>query len=781
MVKKLFLTGIFGLVVLCLQAQVSTKIAGRVYTDEGRPAALATVRLQEIPLQVSTDENGSFFFNNVTPGTYTLIISLIGYIEHKQSITVQHGDNRITAVSLVNNPVELEQVTVTAEKKENNLQYTPMAVSALNGRQIEERKITEMGDLVLSVPNLMTMNMGAPTLSAISIRGILTFSTDPAVGIYLDGVPMFDGYSSSLQMQDVERVEVLRGPQSTLYGRNALGGIINIITRQPGNTLKGFAEAGFSNYGGQRYSAGISGPIVKNRLFAGFSGLYDTRNGYFRNAYNNRKFDKPETFNGNFYLKYLAGENFSLTLNVKGEQNNITGAFPYVVNADSAFKDPYTLNVNGTNIEKRTVLSNSLTAAWKLKGAQLSSMTAYTLLDDTYRDYDADYTPYEILTYEMPYQKQKTWIQELRIVTDSYKKLKLTAGAFGFIDNKKPVSTYSYGPDAAAFDPNAPYTTNTYSDKTVKGFAAYANLTYSISTRLNVSAGLRYDYEDRKMSFSTDFVKEPDPPVVISPEQVIKGSNSALSPKLSISYLPAKDLQLYATYSRGYRPGGFNQYALNATQLNYDPEYTDNYELGFKSEWLNHRLRINAAAFYTYWKDQQQALSLPEPRVANVGKLVTSGAELEVTALVAKGLEIRYNLGIVHSDYRSLILTDASTGSDNKDYKGNRQIFTPSFTSAVSLSYHYRINEKTVLYAVPEWKYLGKQYMTYYNDLVQDPFSLLNASVGLRFSGYELSVWGKNLGDARYLSFAYATQTGSTTPVLLGIPRTYGITLKARL
>lgn len=763
---------------LCLLQAQTFRLSGKIFTQDGRAAAMATVRISELSLQTITNEYGRYSFNNIAAGSYTLTVSSVGFQTYQKTIEI-NSSTTWPDIYLEQNAVELEQVTITAEKKATNLQKTAMAVSAISGKQIEERKIQEMGDLVLAVPNLMSMNLGSPTLSSIAIRGILTFSETPAVGVYVDGVPMFDGYASSTQMKDIERIEVLRGPQSTLYGRNALGGIINILTRQPGNKLKGLAEAGYGNYGNQHYAAGISGPLVKNKLLAGFSGMYTKRNGYYTNLYTNKKFDKPETMNGNFYLTWLASDKLSVTFNSKAEINNIIGTFPYVINADSALKYPYTINQNGTNEEKRTLLTNSITINYQLKGAKLTSMTGFTYLDDTYKNYDVDYSPYDLMIWEMPKQRTKTWIQELRLVTDQQKKWQLTAGIFAFADQKQAENVYIYRPDAVMMDPNAPYNSGSYTTKKINSISGYATLRYRITDKWNVSAGLRYEYEDRSLRYHSDFVKAPDP-AIVTPEQKITGHNSALSPKLSVAYLPNENVQFYGTYTRGYRPGGFNQFAVQQARLNYDPEYTDNFELGFKSEWLNRRLRINAAIFHTYWKDQQQALALPEIIVQNIGELTNTGAEVEVTSLLTKDLELRYNFGWIYSDYKVLYLPDAANPGENINGKGNKQIFTPSFTSALSLAYHKNLNNNWSLFVIPEWKLLGKQYMTYYNDLEQNSFNLVNANIGIKYQKLELSLWGKNLTDSRYISFIYATQTRATSPALIGAPRTYGILLRTR-
>lgn len=779
MLKNLLL---FGALLFCLfkaNAQGPGQINGQLYAEGNLPVEGATIQLKELKSRSTTNHDGHFHFDNLKPGNYTIVVTHSGYQTETRKVTLNGSQQQID-IHLKSTSIQLEAITVTAEKRENTLQKVPMAVSALSGKQIKEKNIREVGDLVLSVPNLMSMNVGSPSLSTISIRGIITFSESPAVGVYIDGIPMFDGYSSSWQLQDVSRIEVLRGPQGTLYGRNGLGGIINIITNQPQDKPTGFAEVSLGNYASQRYSAGFSAPLIKNKLLMGFSGLYDTRNGFYNNLYTSKKFDKPQTYGGNFYMKYLASERFTLKLNVKGEYNHVEGAFPYVTDAQNYIKNnPYTVNLDGTNTEKRRLLNTSLQAIYKLKNIELSSVTGHTYLSDRYSNYDVDYSPYNVMVFEVPRPAQNTFTQEFKITTAADKKLRFTGGIFGFTDRKVSQTVYHYGPDGIAYYPAAPFTKDIYSTKRTYGISGYANLSYAFAEQWNITAGLRYDYEKRNLTYSTDSVKAPNPPVVIAAERKIYGNNDAFSPMASLSYTPQKDLLLYATFSRGYRSGGFNQYTSNPARLNYKPEYTNNYEIGIKSEWFDHRLRANAALFYTAWKDQQQTVNVPDMFTDNLGKLTTKGGELELTALPIKGLEINYNLGVVHSNYQQLFLNDPVTGA-LKNYEGNKQIFTPDFTSSLSLVYRQPVSHETSLFFIPEWKYFGKQYMTYYNDLVQNPFSLLNATAGIKYHRVELSIWGKNIGNEKYFSFAYATQSAATTPVLLSNPRTFGVTLSTK-
>lgn len=191
-------------------------------------------------------------------------------------------------------------------------------------------------------------------------------------------------------------------------------------------------------------------------------------------------------------------------------------------------------------------------------------------------------------------------------------------------------------------------------------------------------------------------------------------------------------------------------------------------------------MRANLALFYIKWNDQQQ--SVPDDfgslYIDNIGEMTSTGLELELTALPVKDLEVSYNLGLTDTEYQTLLLTNAD--GELQNFEGNKQVFTPAFTSGLTLNYKTSLSDDLDLFVVPKWNLLGKQYFTYYNDLVQDAYSLFHLNLGVKYKSYELSLWGKNLFDTKYLSFAYATSTGAATQVLYGAPpRTFGVTLRA--
>lgn len=775
-IKLLMFSLIFGITVA--QAQTKGIIKGRVYESKEKPLAFANILIDELQKGTFTDGDGYFEITKLPLGEYTLKVSMVGHETISKRVTIMESQTTHVDIICAINDITLQEVLVTAEKVENSLQKVPITVSAIGAKGIEAQKIVQYSDLLMAAPNFMSMNAGSPTLNMISARGILTFSTDSALGVYIDGVPMFAGYGSSIQLMDIERIEILRGPQSTLYGRNALGGIIQVITKKPTNYTRGFAEITLGNYNYQRYGAGISGPLVKDKLYAGFNGLYDAYKGFITNEFTGDDFDHPQSYNGNFYLKYLANDRLKFTLNTKAERNDVTGTFPYALSYETALNNPRTVNQDGTNMEVRNIVSASILTKYSRDSYAISATTGYTFRDGIYENYDFDFTPYDFVIYESS-QAQKTVTQEVKIVTHQEKKWQFIGGLFGYYDWSDSPNFYKFKEAYAAYDVNAPYTSSSTNRVNLYGLAAYGNFSFDVTPKLKATIGLRFDAEKRDLVVFSTFEKAPDP-IQVTPATELDGSSNAFSPKFSLSYQAKEDLMIYTSYARGFRQGGFNLYSADLDHLSYNPEYTNNYELGAKSEWFNHRLRANLALYYIKWNDQQQGIiDGANSYVDNIGEMTSKGWELELTALPTKGLEISYSFGVADTEYQNLILSDEN--GVNQNFKGNKQVFTPDYTSTLSLNYSTQLNKAWNMFVVPQWKLLGKQYFNYYNDLVQDPYSLLNLNLGLKYKNYELSLWGKNLADTEFLSFAYATSMASQSQVLYASPpRTFGITLRAK-
>ncbi|MEO8855078.1 MAG: carboxypeptidase-like regulatory domain-containing protein, partial [Ginsengibacter sp.] len=314
--KKILLFVWLFLITISAQSQ---RITGKVVNAKSEPVVKANIHLLNTNEGTITDNDGNYNLNNISAGKYTVVVSAIGYADEDKEVNVKSTGITLN-FELHNSLVRLDEVVVTAEKKEELLQKIPVSITALSAKQVEDYRLWDSKDLTAIVPNLNSNNSGDER-NVTSIRGIVTTSYDPAVATYIDGVNQFslDTYISTLF--DVDRIEVLRGPQGTLYGRNAMGGVINIITKKPTNTVDGFVEASLGDYNMQRYSGALRAPLIKDKLFCGIAGMFDKRNGYYTNEFNNTSFDKQHAFTGNYYLTYLPSENWNVTLNLKVQDN----------------------------------------------------------------------------------------------------------------------------------------------------------------------------------------------------------------------------------------------------------------------------------------------------------------------------------------------------------------------------------------------------------------------------------------------------------------------------
>jgi iron complex outermembrane receptor protein len=690
----------------------------------------------------------------------------------------------VVSAQSADSATSLNEVVVTAQKREEPLGKVPIAVTAFTAPQVQQFRLWNNKDISGIVPGLYAADPGDGR-DVISIRGITSTSYDPAVAIYIDGINQFglDTYISSLF--DIQRIEILRGPQGTLYGRNAMGGVLNIITRQPANQVSGFAEVSTGNYGLQRYSAGFRAPLVRNKLFMGVAGLYEGRNGYYTNEYDGSSYDKQHSFTGNYYLKYLMGPRWTLDLNIKHRNNRNHGAFPLVADPSVLFQQPFKLDQNARTTMVDNTFQSSLSAGYKGRGFNFKSQTSY---QKNYRYYqepiDGDFSPLDAISVINNYGKRwnniKALTEDIQFSSATSSSIKWTAGTYWFYQDQPNKQATRYGIDANLLGVGDSLFSTINTTRNHKwGMAFYGQLSYAISRKANLTAGLRYDYEHQSENVLGEYQHDPDPtPGIVIPDTSGRVSFHAFSPRLALDYQVADHSTLYAVYSRGFRTGGLTQLSFNPSQpplAGFRPEYSSNYELGVKNSLLSGALQVNADIFFTHINDAQvPTLILPEAITVtrNTGRLDNWGAEAEIAGRFVKGLEIVYNLGYTHSRYQTLKL---SQNGDVVDLAGKRQLFTPDITSLLAVQYGLAFGEGFRAFVRGEWKMLGTTYFDLANTMRQSPYSIYNMRCGVGMRRFELAVWGRNIGDRKYISYAY-----DFGAYHLGDPATWGVTLGVR-
>ena len=700
---------------------------------------------------------------------------------------------------------KLEDVIVTANKREESIINVNTSITSLSSKKIEDTRTWGLSGLSALVPNYNYQELGVSFQQIQAIRGIQVFSENPAVSTYIDDVNNIDILANGFAFTDIERIEVLRGPQGTLYGRNAMGGVVNIITKKPTNKTSAFGELSFGNLGLQRYSTGYKTPIIKDKLFFGMNGLYQTQEGFLKNditgtsatdtKLNGKTVGGEQNLYGNVFLKWLPTSRFNLTLNIKGQKDKSDNSgFMVSQSSDTyAFQNPDKINLARIAKHERAILNSSFVAKYFASNFTLTSISALQTISFGFQDLDFPgiYHSYYNGKIGELLPPQKVWSEEFRINSNAEGKLQYTAGVYWFSQKGyEPTTNTAYelsemeatmfGLSNGAFLINRNRSNNT-------GIAGFGELSYMLTPKLKATFGLRYDHEEREAIFNGfgDAILLNGVVTDIKPNITANGTYSALSPKLSLSYAVNELSNIYASFTRGFRAGGINASSLPAgVRQTFDPEFSNNYELGYKAFLLDKKLSVGASAFLIQWKDLQ-FYNLVAPFTyarENVGDAQSAGFELEITAIPAKGLQIDGSFGYNPTEYKGFNLkrVNYGTGVETTTAIGGNQLSNaPNHTLFLGAQYEYPVSNTLKLVVRGELRNLGAQYTDIQNKIEQPSYTLLNSRVGLTSGSYSLFIWGQNLNNERYLAYGNPDSSFGRQ-ARIGTPRTYGVTLSAK-
>ena len=708
----------------------------------------------------------------------------------------------------------IDEVILTSSTKEtNDLRTLPAAVSLLSPQQIVGRQIDALKDISSFVPNLFIPDYGAKLTSAVYIRGIGARSSGQSIGMYVDNVPYLDKSSFDFELTDIQRIEVLRGPQGTLYGRNAMGGIVNIYTLSPFDFQGKRVSLSAGNYGQVKVKASHYGLISDKFGFT--AGVYYNRNsGFFENIYNGKKADKEQSVGGRLKLEGRLNPNFRIAYTFSGDYTD-QGAFPYgLYNKEEETVAP--VNINDPSSYNRTMLSNSLLLEYKTDLFLLSSTTGYQFLKDDMK-MDQDFSPKSIFTLNQK-QKQHAVSQELAIRSNTASNYRWSFGAYGFyngLHTDGPVTFKEEGIKEVlqpvfdkikeeADNPRMPALTITDKELYIPGsfetpsfgLALFHQSTYDnlFTEGLSITAGIRLDYERQKFAYSSEakmnmaasFGNMEIPLDSFYGPTVLDVHTDQdfwqVLPKVSLKYQCDPSTYTYISVAKGYKTGGYNvQMSADVmqAQMKYDmmsafqqmipseiekptpveevaaykPEQSWNYELGVRSELIEKRLNAELTLFYMDIRDLQitKFVNSGNGRVlANAGKARSLGVEASLRALLSNEWTADLNYGFTRATFR-----DYDNGQQVFD--GNFVPYTPRHTVSLGIQYNKHLQGKWLdqVYASAQLNGAGKIYWTEYNDISQDFYLTLNARVGVRKDKFNVSLWGKNLTDTRYSAFYF--------------------------
>lgn len=773
-------------------AQSTGTVAGRVTEAAGgAPLADAQVQILNQPLAATTNAEGRFTIAGVRPGRVTLAVVRIGYARMTVAVTVTAGATAEVEAKLTSSSVRLDEIVVSADKAEQKIQEVPYAVSVISTEQIAAAKIDKPSDLTGYIPNLLQNYAGTAGYNFVSLRGInnaAAGSYENAVATYVDGVYVYDPAGLDIAFGEIERVEVLRGPQGTLYGRGAMGGVINIITKGPTNVKRGLLAAEYGNFGATRLVGNLSVPVITDKLFFSGEGVFYRRAGIFHNASRgNEPYDREREFGLNARLKWVPSSQFSLALNGRANLTNVLGTFALAKSDTAAFARPYEVTMGpGLNEDRRKVYGYSAEARYFGSKVELSSITGYNRV---YRGtgpdgIDADFTGLDLITstygqpgFTAPGYVNKAISEEFRIGSRKGSAFQWTAGTYLF--GQRNPGRFDVFLDKAF----SPFQLNTHSLGEVRnnanGSAFYGQATYTVNNVLDLTFGLRRDQQTNTYYSKTDLTTQGGPSFTGQPVEKTQKS-SAWTPKASLSYRPNDRFTLYGLFSRGYRAGGINPATVTGLPAsNFKAEYTSNFEVGVKLASKDERVRANLTAFLIKWTDGQVStydFSTFTSTTLNSGKATSKGIEFEFSSLPAKHLQIDWNLGVIDAKYDSLNLS--TNPAAPLILSGNKLVYTPNVTSTPAVTLDFPLKHGNRFSVRGEWRLVGKHFFDLQNKIPQKTYNVLNARAALQLGDWEFAAWGKNLNDERYLS--YGTSFGGTS-VLLATPRTFGFTVTTNL
>ena len=677
-------------------------------------------------------------------------------------------------------------IVVTAQKRSERMQSVPVAVSAFSGDTLAAKGVRSITDLGAITPGLVIPTAGiggSPRIRGVGTQ-ISQGGNENSVAIYVDGVYYSSPGSDVMSFNNIAQVAVLKGPQGTLFGRNATGGLLQITTRDPGKTFEGSAQVGYGNLNTITGSAYLSGPL-SGGLSADISVDYKNRqDGFGKNLFNGLDVGTMESLSVRSKWKAELGEATSATLIF--DYSKLKGAFP-------AYRPvPDELPLTGVPFAGRKFDVNSdvqpladsedygvsLNLTHEFAGAKLVSISAYRHGNWKFA-FDSESLPLPILSANGAVPN-KAFSQELQLISNGSGPLSWALGLYYFNRKSGFIPAHLVAPALGFLQDFSTY-------QNTESFAGYGQATYKVSDATALTLGLRLTSETKSYFAEGVFhnlVPQLDFPLgpTADSKKVTK-----LTWRAALDHHFTKDVMVYASYNRGFKSGGYDPTSVRAASY-IRPEVLDAFEVGLKSDLLDRHLRINAAGYYYSFKDIQLNTYLNGlPAVYNGKSAKISGFDLDVTAIPVTGLTLTAGLGYVHDRFddfsiaqTGLVATGGITQLANISAKGKRLPNTPDWTVNLGAEYKVPLGSANLALAA-DYFHSTKWFSDPENRLAQQAYSLVNASATFSFGEdrYSVKAWGRNLGNVAYASQLFP-QVPVADVVAYAEGRTFGVTLGAK-
>lgn len=719
------------------------------------------------------------------------------------------------------NDTGLQEIIVTAQRREESLLSVPVAVSAISGDQLAGRGIVDTASLAGAVPNLQVSSAFGKTQPNFTIRGIGVgneFNSNQAspVGVYIDEAYIASRTSQGVQLYDLERVEVLRGPQGTLFGRNTTGGAINIVTKAPDlSGSEGYVELGYGNFNAVHTQGAVEFTPVEDKVGIRIAGNFDRSDPMFDNVFPGGKdANGGRSYSGRVVVRLEPTDALRVDLKVYGGRNRLNQSpfQPKGINAFTGYSHAG-LDYDQVNLNQ---IGHRNDSAWGFEAREaitLSDAVSVNILtsyDGGSFDVlnDGDGTPADLLIYH-PTSRTRQFNQELRLNYTSGKINLTLGGYYGTDTNETAIQNGvfffwdSLGQPVDFTGLTGGFSIDQRFKQVRRSTALFAQADYDLTEQLTVTAGLRYTWDKARfedaIAYLGDYHYNPifytvtDPARYGSPVPTQYGANSAPTGRIALNYTLDSGQIVYASYNRGYRAGTFSggAYISNAQLAYVNPEKVDAWEIGTKGKLAGGSVSYALAGFYSKYRDQQltEVVGLAT-FLRNAGKSTLYGFEAELTARPVSGLNLHASLGYLHSRYDKLLLgRDLATSNPGVNLAGNELPFAPELTLNAGADWTIAELGGGTLTFSPQVSYVSKIWFTPYNAresfvgdpigngaLSQDGYALVDAGLSWESGGIKLNAWVKNLTAKEYNVYGlYLRNTTGSDIFTPADPRTYGI------
>jgi iron complex outermembrane receptor protein len=679
------------------------------------------------------------------------------------------------------NSSALEEIIVTSTKRSEKLQDVPDSIKVFSAADLEHSNITNLRGFVQLTPNLIIRETFRSNETFLTMRGLSSAQGSlPPVAFVVDGIQMGSNDFINQDLLDIERIEVLRGPQGALYGQGAIAGAINVITKQPTNELSGMVKGSYGNANTFRVAAALSGPLVKDMLFAKVSGYYKQSDGLIKNdagiritpyheSFGRAQLNyKNENLRANLFGSYTDGKSYCCIQDIAQKESggviypgNTNLPSYVVVNVDQVTGSPGpTSNILGKSWNR--FATAGLKIDYDFDPFTVTSISGYNYVRQHIYG-DADYTAALGVAQDIVYST-KVYNQEVRVTSRGDGPFKWLFGGY-----------YQYSHDVqfikAGVDPGPALDQNPgnisvyfggfpqYNVTNHHSYAFFTSMSYDITDKWQLSGAFRYDHDSANAENQAKY-----------PLTLASATFTQPQPKVQLSYKWNPDVLVYTSFSMGFRSGGFSQNAK------FDNELTKNYELGFKSTLFDGLAVLNGSFFHIDYQNQQlsfvQLNPAPLKGVINIPKSAIDGMELELTARPVDNLTVSLGAGMVDSTIKAIKPNILLPNLDVYQFIGNKSPLVSPFTFNASVNYVVPLANDFDVLLHADYRREGGYYFDMANAIKTGTHDLISGKISLEKDKWSVGVWGQNLTDARYATNIGVTGTPYRVP---NQPRSYGV------